>query len=77
MPVIARFYGIIIKMYFIRNEHRVAHFYAVFGIDSLEMIEGDLPGRAQLLVKDRAKFYQKELLEMWNSRKFMQLPGLE
>ena len=49
----------------------------LFGIDSLEMIEGDLPGRTQLLVKEWAKFYQKELLEMWNSQKFMQLPGLE
>jgi len=50
MPVIARFYGIIIKMYFCQNEHGVAHihaiygeFNAVFGIDSLKMIEGDLP----------------------------------
>ncbi len=84
MPVIARFYGIIIKMYFIQNEHGVAHFHAiygefnaVFGIDSLEMIEGDLPGRAQLLVKEWAKYYQKELQEMWNAQKFMQLPGLE
>ena len=84
MPVVARFYGIIIKMYFIQNEHGVAHFYAiygefnaVFGIDSLEMIEGDLSGRAQLLVKEWAKFYQKELLEMWTSQKFMQLQELE
>ena len=79
-----KIYGIIIKMYFIQIEHGVAHFHAiygefnaVFGIDSLEMIEGDLPGRTQLLVKEWAKFYQKELLEMWNSQKFMQLPGLE
>ncbi len=28
MPVIARFYGIIIRMYFIQNEHGVAHFHA-------------------------------------------------
>lgn len=84
MPVIARFYGIIIKMYFIKNEHGVAHFHAiygefnaVFGIDSLEMIEGDLPNRAQLLVKEWAKFFQKELFEMWNSQQFKQLPGLE
>ena len=84
MPVIAKFYGIIIKMYFIQNEHGVARFHAIygelnaiFGIDSLEMIEGDLSGRAQLFVKEWAKFYQKELQEMWDSQKFMQLPGLE
>ena len=48
MPVIARFYGILIKMYF--KEHGVPHFHAiyaeyngVFDIQTLEMIEGDLP----------------------------------
>lgn len=53
MPVIARFYGIIIKMYFSQSEHGVPHFHAIYGefnavfaIESLEMIEGDLPGRA-------------------------------
>jgi hypothetical protein len=46
MPVIARFYGIIIKMYFSQSEHGVPHFYAIYGefkavfaIESLEMIE--------------------------------------
>jgi hypothetical protein len=29
MPVIARFYGILIKMYF--KEHGVSHFHAVYG----------------------------------------------
>jgi hypothetical protein len=41
------------------------------------MIEGDLPGRAQQLVKERAGFYQKELLGMWNHQEYKQLPGLE
>jgi hypothetical protein len=31
MPVIARFYGIIIKMYFSQSEHGVPHFHAVYG----------------------------------------------
>jgi hypothetical protein len=51
MPEITRFYGIIIKMYF--REHDMPHFHAIYGeyngvfeIDSLEMIEGDLPNRA-------------------------------
>ncbi|HEX9838836.1 MAG TPA: DUF4160 domain-containing protein [Anaerolineales bacterium] len=30
MPVIARFYGIIIKMYFSQSEHGIPHFHAVF-----------------------------------------------
>ena len=51
MPEITRFYGIVIKIFF-RNEHNPPHIHAVYGeyngifrIDSLEMIEGDLPAR--------------------------------
>ena len=82
MPVIARFYGILIKMYF--KEHGIPHFHAlyaeyngVFEIDSLEMIEGDLPNRAQRMVKEWAELYKKDLLEMWETQKFKKLPGLE
>jgi len=84
MPVVARFYGIIIKMYFSQSEHGVAHFHAVYGeynavysIETLEMLEGDLPSRANKLVKDWAMQYKDELLRMWNTNEFKQLPGLE
>lgn len=84
MPVIARFFGIIIKMYFSQSEHGVPHFHAIYGeynavfdIRTLEMIEGDLPGRAQSLVREWGALYQQELLQMWNDNEFRQLPGLE
>ena len=84
MPVIARFYGIIIKMYFSQSEHGVPHFHAVYGefngvfaIETLEMIEGDLPSRSQKLVKEWASLYKDELLRMWQNNEFKQLPGLE
>ena len=48
MPEIARFYGIVIKLFF--GDHPPPHFHAVYGehvglfsIDTLDMIEGDLP----------------------------------
>jgi hypothetical protein len=82
MPVIARFYGIIIKMYF--REHGVPHFHAIYGeyngvfeVETLEMIEGDLPPRAQRLVREWGSRYQADVQEMWNTQKFRQLPGLE
>ena len=82
MPVIARFYGILIKMYF--REHGMPHFHAiyaefngVFDVDSLEMIEGDLPRRAQRLVRDWAEQYQGELRRMWETQEYKKLPGLE
>jgi hypothetical protein len=84
MPVIARFYGIIIKMYFSQSEHGVPHFHAVYGefngvfaIETLEMIEGDLPSRSRKLVKEWAFLYKDELLRMWQNNEFKQLPGLE
>ncbi len=82
MPVIARFYGIVIKMYF--REHGTPHFHAVYGefngvfaVDTLEMMEGDLPPRAERLVREWASLYQRELLQMWQTQNFRQLPGLE
>jgi len=82
MPVIARFYGIAVKMYF--REHGVPHFHAVYGefngvfdVQTMEMIEGDLPTRAQRLVREWAERYREELLAMWNSQEYRQLPGLE
>ena len=84
MPVIARFYGITIKMYFSQSEHGVPHFHAVYGefngvfvIETLEMIEGDLPSRSQKLVKEWGEQYQNELLRMWQNNEFKQLQGLE
>ena len=82
MPVIARFYGILIKLYF--KEHGVPHFHALYGefngvfeIETLEMIEGDLPGRAKKLVKEWASEYRSELIKMWKTQEFKKLPGLE
>ena len=84
MPTVSRFYGIVIKMFFIQREHQPPHFHAVYGehnalfaIDSLEVIEGDLPKRAERLVKEWGERYHKELLTMWDTQEFIQLPGLE
>jgi hypothetical protein len=82
MPIIARFYGILIKMYF--KEHGVPHFHAIYGeyngvfnINTLEMIEGDLPKRAGRMVREWAKKHNKDLLDMWRTQSYRQLPGLE
>ena len=82
MPVIARFYGILVKMYF--REHGIPHFHAIYGeyngvfdIETLEMIEGDLPARAQRLIKEWATHYQTDLRGMWDSQEYRNLPGLD
>ena len=75
MPVIARFYGILIKMYF--KEHGIPHFHAIYGeyngvfeIETLKMIEGDIPNRALKMIKEWAEQYQSELLDMWKTCRF-------
>jgi hypothetical protein len=82
VPIIARFYGILIKMYF--REHGVAHFHALYGeyngvfeLDTLEMIEGDLPQRAVKMIQEWGARYRQDLREMWTTQRFKQLPGLE
>jgi hypothetical protein len=69
-------------MYF--REHGVPHFHALYGehngvfeIEKLEMIEGDLPKRAQKMIKEWADRYRDDLLEMWKTQNFKNLPGLE
>jgi Domain of unknown function (DUF4160) len=82
MPEIVRFYGIVIKMFF--SDHAPPHIHAVYGeynavfdIQALSMIEGDLPNRAQKLVLEWLANYQKDVLMMWNEQKTNKLPPLK
>ncbi len=70
MPVISKFYGIVIRMFFIR--HFVAHFHAfygdcelVVGINPLRVLQGYAPVRAREMVLEWAKAHEPELLEAW------------
>lgn len=65
MPVISRFYGLVIKIYFQQAEHNPPHFHAMYGeymgvidIQTLEMLEGDLPAKALSIVREWAKQHQ-------------------
>ncbi len=70
MPEIARFYGIIIGMYF--DDHGSPHFHAAYGefeasvaIDERVLLGGSLPRRAQALVFEWAELHREELLANW------------
>ena len=84
MPEICRFYGIIIKMFFKPKEHEPAHIHAIyneyvgiFDIHSLEMIDGDLPQKAQDLVKEWLKDNYKSLIQMWKTQVITKLNPLK
>lgn len=83
MPEISRFYGIIIKMFFKPKEHEPSHLHALYGehigifnLQTMEMTEGDLPKKAQELVREWMRLHQDALLEMWNSQNLHKLPPL-
>lgn len=84
MPVISRFYGVVIKMYFRQAEHDPPHFHAIYGeyigaidIQTGEMLEGDLPKRALKMVQEWTNQHKDALLKIWNTQEFMKLPPLE
>lgn len=84
MPEICRFYGIIIKMFFKPKEHEPAHIHAIyneyvgiFDIHTFEMTDGDLPNKAQVLVKEWLKMNYADLLRMWETQTMDKLEPLE
>lgn len=84
MPVIARFYGVIIRMYFAKSEHNPPHVHAIYGesvaaldIQTLQVLEGSLPNKAMEMVIEWVNIHKEELLEMWYTQEFKQLTPLE
>lgn len=80
MPTISMFYGILIQMFW--NDHAPAHFHACYGeykgiidINTLKMLEGDLPRRALNLILDWAELHQQELLLDWELCIKKQMPN--
>lgn len=79
MPELARFYGIVIQMYF--GDHPPPHFHAIYGghkavidIESLALVEGHLPPRARGLVIEWATIHQAELREAFRKAEALEAP---
>ena len=84
MPVLSRFCGIIIRMYFQQAEHNPPHIHALYGedmaaIDILtgEVLEGDLPPKALAMVREWSAIHKNDLLDMWETQEFKSLSPLE
>jgi hypothetical protein len=70
MPELARFFGIIISMYY--NDHPPPHFHVRYGtqkaiidIETLSVLAGELSPRVRGMVIEWATLYQAELLQNW------------
>ena len=70
MPTISAFYGILIQMFW--SDHAPPHFHALYAeyealidINSLVVLEGEMPRRALALVLEWAHEHRTELMEDW------------
>ena len=86
MPVLSRFYGIIIKMYFLPKEHNPPHIHVIYNdetfsitIKTKEIIDGELQPTKRVLgmVKEWIDLYKDELIEMWETQDLHELPPLK
>lgn len=71
-------------MYFQQREHNPPHIHAFYGeymgavdIQTLELMEGDLPARALKMVQEWILIHQQELLRIWTTQEFVSLPPLD
>ena len=84
MPVLSRFYGIIIRMYFIQAEHNPPHIHAIYGEDVAEIairtgdvLDGHLPPKALSMVREWIELHKEDLLHIWSTQEFHALSPLE
>ena len=80
MPEISRFYGIVVQIYF--GDHPPPHFHARYAghaikvdIETLSVIEGQIPARALGLVIEWAQLHQQELREAFARAANLEPPG--
>ena len=86
MPTISRFFGIIIRMYFLQSEHNPPHIHVIYQeetfsltIKDLRIIDGEANPSPRLLamVKEWVLLHQNELLKMWETQDIHELDPLK
>ena len=71
MPVISRFYGIVIKMYFSQAEHNPPHIHFTYGdyecsISVLDrIVDGQAPAKVIAKVNEWINLHEAEILSLW------------
>ncbi|MBQ6730400.1 MAG: DUF4160 domain-containing protein [Bacilli bacterium] len=85
MPVLSRFYGIIIRMYFLPKEHNPPHVHVIYqdetfsiAINELIIIDGDEHPTPRVLsmVKEWISQHRDELLNMWETQELHSIEPL-
>ncbi len=72
MPIICRFYGIIIRMNYSESGHHTPHFHALYGNFSASVcicppsiLAGQLPKHAEKFTLEWAALHEPELMDNW------------
>lgn len=71
MPILSKFYGIVIRMFF--EDHAPPHFHAEYnefellvGISPIKILQGKAPKRVESMVLEWAALHQEELVMAWD-----------
>lgn len=71
-------------MYLRNKEHNPPHIHAItqdyaapFLIETGDIMEGEFPRKAKMLVKEFVLKYKNELKEMWETENYRKLPPLD
>ena len=84
MPVLSRFYGIFIRIYFLQSKHNPPHIHAIYNEDVAaidfmtgKVLEGHLPNKALAMVQEWIAQHRDTLMEIWKTQEFKAIPPLE
>ena len=86
MPTLSKFYGIIIRMYFLGKEHNRPHVHIIYQdetfsitIKDLTIISGESnpSARALEMVKEWIVIHRDELLNMWETQDIHEIEPLK
>ena len=71
-------------MYFQQKEHQPPHIHVAYAeysasltIEDGEVLEGDLPKKARMLVNEWMELHREQLRKIWETQEFVSIPGLE
>lgn len=82
MPIISMFYGIIIRMYLLDEQHhhlphihaKYAEFEASINLEDGELLAGELPRKQLRLVQAWIELHRDELMADWTLARSGELP---
>lgn len=84
MPILSRFHGIVVRMYFQQVEHNPPHIHALYGDDMVaidvqtgDIMEGSFPSKQLSMLRQWVEINKAALVRMWETQDFESLAPLE